>query len=99
MLFAFLACSERLGGEHMLDLAEVPMPKRQRREGAVGARVAESPQTTVMPGSVAPCSGPMTWTMPCRAVEEREVRLGPELADVGVERLDLQVREIGSRMP
>jgi len=23
-----------------------------------------SPQTTVMPGRVAPCSGPITWTMP-----------------------------------
>ena len=28
--------------------------------------VCESPQTTVMPGSVAPCSGPMTCTMPWR---------------------------------
>ena len=28
--------------------------------------VCESPQTTVMPGSVAPCSGPITWTMPWR---------------------------------
>ena len=25
-----------------------------------------SPQTIVVPGSVKPCSGPMTWTMPCR---------------------------------
>ncbi len=29
--------------------------------------VCESPQTTVIPGSVAPCSGPTTWTMPWRA--------------------------------
>jgi hypothetical protein len=28
--------------------------------------VCESPQTTVMPGRVAPCSGPITWTMPWR---------------------------------
>ena len=28
-----------------------------------------SPQTMVVPGRVKPCSGPMTWTMPCRAVE------------------------------
>ena len=26
--------------------------------------VCESPQTTVIPGRVAPCSGPITWTMP-----------------------------------
>ncbi len=28
--------------------------------------VCESPQTTVMPGKVAPCSGPTTCTMPWR---------------------------------
>ena len=28
--------------------------------------VCESPQTSVMPGCVTPCSGPMTWTMPRR---------------------------------
>ncbi|MDT4882891.1 hypothetical protein FQZ97_1188860 [compost metagenome] len=28
--------------------------------------VCESPHTTVMPGSVAPCSGPITCTMPWR---------------------------------
>ncbi len=28
--------------------------------------VCESPQTTVMPGNVAPCSGPITCTMPWR---------------------------------
>ena len=27
--------------------------------------VWESPQTIVMPGSVIPCSGPITWTIPC----------------------------------
>jgi hypothetical protein len=37
----------------------------QRAERAVGGGVL-SPQTTVMPGSVAPCSGPITWTMPWR---------------------------------
>jgi hypothetical protein len=26
--------------------------------------VCESPQTQVIPGSVNPCSGPITWTMP-----------------------------------
>ena len=41
--------------------------------------VCESPQTTVMPGSVAPCSGPITCTMPWRLSQEREIGLGAEL--------------------
>ena len=28
--------------------------------------VCESPHTIVRPGSVSPCSGPITWTMPWR---------------------------------
>ena len=43
----------------------VPMPCA-RQPKAPCVLVCESPQTTVMPGSVAPCSGPMTWTMPWR---------------------------------
>jgi hypothetical protein len=42
-----------LRGQHVLDLAGADAV-RQRAEGAVGGGVAESPQTTVMPGSVAP---------------------------------------------
>ena len=66
-----------------------------RRANAPCVLVCESPQTTVMPGSVAPCSGPMTCTMPCRLSQEREIDLGAEAADVGVERLDLQCAKIG----
>ena len=36
------------------------------RANAPCVLVCESPHTTVMPGSVAPCSGPMTCTMPWR---------------------------------
>jgi len=45
--------------------SEVPMPCA-RQPNAPCVLVCESPHTTVMPGSVAPCSGPMTCTMPCR---------------------------------
>ncbi len=45
--------------------SEVPMPKASAAN-APCVLVCESPQTTVMPGSVAPCSGPITWTMPWR---------------------------------
>ena len=55
--------------------------------------VCESPHTTVMPGSVAPCSGPDDVHDALALVEEREVDLGAELAHVGVERLDLQPGE------
>ena len=41
----------------------VPMPKA-RAPKAPWVDVWLSPQTTVMPGWVRPCSGPMTWTMP-----------------------------------
>jgi hypothetical protein len=44
--------------------SEVPMPWA-RQPKAPCVLVCESPHTTVMPGSVAPCSGPMTWTIPC----------------------------------
>ena len=43
--------------------SDVPMPNASAAN-APCVLVCESPQTTVMPGSVAPCSGPMTWTMP-----------------------------------
>ena len=41
----------------------VPMPCASA-PNAPWVLVCESPQTTVMPGSVAPCSGPITCTMP-----------------------------------
>ena len=37
-----------------------------RQPKAPWVEVCESPQTTVMPGRVAPCSGPITCTMPWR---------------------------------
>ena len=43
--------------------SEVPIPWA-RQPKAPWVEVWESPQTTVMPGRVAPSSGPMTWTMP-----------------------------------
>ena len=46
--------------------SEVPMPNA-RQANAPCVLVCESPHTTVMPGSVAPCSGPITCTMPWRA--------------------------------
>ena len=42
----------------------VPMPKASAPNAPCVA-VWLSPQTIVMPGRVRPCSGPMTWTMPC----------------------------------
>ena len=41
----------------------VPMPKA-RAPNAPWVEVWLSPQTIVMPGSVRPCSGPITWTIP-----------------------------------
>ena len=41
----------------------VPMPKASAPK-APWVEVWLSPHTMVMPGSVRPCSGPMTWTMP-----------------------------------
>ena len=41
----------------------VPMPKASAPK-APCVEVCESPQTMVMPGLVAPSSGPIMWTMP-----------------------------------
>ena len=41
--------------------------RRRARPSAPCAAVWLSPQTTVVPGRVNPCSGPTTWTMPCSA--------------------------------
>mmetsp|Transcript_3030 Transcript_3030/g.9216 ORF Transcript_3030/g.9216 Transcript_3030/m.9216 type:complete len:225 (-) Transcript_3030:537-1211(-) len=46
--------------------SDVPMPNA-KDPNAPCVAVCESPQTMVVPGSVKPCSGPTTWTMPCRA--------------------------------
>mmetsp|Transcript_14927 Transcript_14927/g.59859 ORF Transcript_14927/g.59859 Transcript_14927/m.59859 type:complete len:209 (+) Transcript_14927:2457-3083(+) len=46
--------------------SDVPMPKASAPNAPCVA-VCESPHTHTVPGSVKPCSGPTTWTMPCRA--------------------------------
>ena len=55
--------------------------------------VCESPQTTVMPGSVAPLSGPMTCTMPWRRSRNGKYAFAPKLRMFVVERLDLRARD------
>ena len=45
--------------------SEVPTPNASAAN-APCVLVWESPATTVIPGRVAPCSGPMTWMMPWR---------------------------------
>ena len=45
--------------------SDVPMPCASA-PNAPWVEVWLSPQTMVVPGSVKPCSGPMTWTMPWR---------------------------------
>jgi hypothetical protein len=63
MFFAFLASSVCVASTCSTSL--VPMPCASAPK-APCVDVCESPHTTVMPGSVAPCSGPMTCTMPWR---------------------------------
>ena len=45
--------------------SDVPIPCASA-PAAPCVEVWESPHTTVIPGSTAPCSGPMTCTIPCR---------------------------------
>ena len=63
MFFAFFASSVWVASTCSTSL--VPMPCASA-PNAPWVDVCESPHTTVMPGSVAPCSGPITWTMPWR---------------------------------
>ena len=63
MFFAFFISSVCVASTCSTSL--VPMPNASA-PNAPWVLVCESPQTTVMPGSVAPCSGPITWTMPWR---------------------------------
>ena len=76
--------------------SEVPMPQA-RQAKAPCVEVWESPQTTVMPGSVAPCSGPITWTMPWRtsAMSKYGMRCSRALASS----VSTCSRAIGSGMP
>ena len=50
---------------HGIGTSEVPIPCANAPKAPCVA-VWLSPQTTVMPGSVQPCSGPTIWTIPCR---------------------------------
>ena len=63
MFFAFLA--SRVCVASTCSTSLVPMPCASAPK-APWVLVWLSPQTTVMPGSVAPFSGPMTWTIPWR---------------------------------
>ena len=77
--------------------SDVPMPKASAAN-APCVLVCESPQTTVMPGSVAPCSGPITWTMPCRLSRNGKYALAP-LSRMLRSSVSTCVREIGSAIP
>jgi hypothetical protein len=76
-----LGLREALGGEDVLDLgrADAESEGAECTVGCTGLdevlslaesgdslEVCESPQTTVVPGRVKPCSGPMMWTIPNR---------------------------------
>ena len=63
MFFAFFWISVCVAST--CSTSEVPMPCASAPK-APCVEVWLSPQTIVMPGSVKPCSGPMTWTMPWR---------------------------------
>ena len=77
--------------------SEVPMPNASAAN-APWVLVCESPQTTVIPGSVAPCSGPITWTIPCRLSRNGKYAFAP-VAPMLASSVSTCVREIGSRMP
>ena len=69
----------------------VPMPNA-RAPNAPCVEVWLSPHTIVMPGWVTPSSGPMMWTIPCRAAADGEQR-DAELLGVALQGLDLRLRE------
>ena len=61
MFFAFFWISVCVAST--CSTSEVPMPCASA-PNAPWVEVWLSPQTMVVPGSVKPCSGPITWTMP-----------------------------------
>ena len=77
--------------------SDVPMPNASAAN-APCVLVCESPQTTVMPGSVAPLSGPITCTMPWRRSRNGKYAFAPKLRMLSSS-VSTCVREIGSRMP
>ncbi|TSE23348.1 hypothetical protein Tsedi_02243 [Tepidimonas sediminis] len=74
MLRAFLASSVCVASTCSTSL--VPMPCASA-PNAPWVLVWLSPQTTVMPGSVAPFSGPMTCTMPWRLLRNGKYAAAP----------------------
>ncbi|CFP59334.1 Uncharacterised protein [Bordetella pertussis] len=94
MLLAFFMSSVCVAST--CSTSEVPMPKASA-PSAPCVLVCESPQTTVMPGRVAPCSGPMTCTMPWRRSFMRNSVM-PYLAQLSSS-VSTCRREIGSSMP
>ncbi len=88
---------QRLGGEHVLDLARADA-EGDRRRTRRGWRCGESPQTIVMPGMVRPCSGPMTWTMPWPGSPIGKLTM-PNSAVFAAQRVDLLGRDrVGDRL-
>jgi hypothetical protein len=77
--------------------SDVPMPCA-RQANAPCVLVCESPQTTVIPGSVAPCSGPITCTMPWRRSRNGKYGLRTVLA-MFASSVSTWIREVGSSMP
>ncbi len=83
--------------------SDVPIPCASA-PNAPCVEVWLSPQTMVVPGSVKPCSGPTTWTMPWRSIELMEI-FDAEVLGVLGQRLDLHaafdvgdaVRAVGGR--
>ena len=77
--------------------SDVPMPNASAAN-APCVLVCESPHTTVMPGSVAPCSGPITCTMPWRRSRNGKYALAP-CSRMFASSVSTCVREMGSAIP
>ncbi|MDT4850452.1 hypothetical protein FQZ97_846040 [compost metagenome] len=94
MLLAFFMSSVWVAST--CSTSDVPMPKASA-PSAPCVLVCESPQTTVMPGRVAPCSGPITCTMPWRRSFMRNSVM-PYLSQLASS-VSTCRREIGSSIP
>ena len=73
-----------------------PMPKA-RQPKAPCVAVWLSPQTSVAPGNVRPCSGPMMWTMPWRT-SVNGIRGTPKRSQLAI-KASTWLRPRGSPMP
>ena len=90
MFFAFLA--SRVCVASTCSTSLVPMPCASAPK-APCVLVCESPHTTVMPGSVAPCSGPMTCTMPWRLSRNGKYAAAPKALMLSSSVVDLQLAD------